>query len=233
MFFSNHFLLTGGPRTIMSKQQGFTLTELLIALVLLGVIASFAIPKVLKATADQKTAAVVKETAAMLEDAYYGNRLNGDTYATNLYTYIIDDLNYTARNTGALATLTGYPAAAATNCRGVGAAGTTGWVQLPSGAFISGLAGPTAANWHLICIDVDGVNGRNTLGVDEFLGNFINTAQGKAFYWSNAAAASPAGDLGFCDEDDANSGTANAPACAGPNAETADATFDANSKMVG
>jgi prepilin-type N-terminal cleavage/methylation domain-containing protein len=47
---------------------GFTLAELLIALGILGVIATFAIPKILVAQQDTKRKAVLKETMAALQN---------------------------------------------------------------------------------------------------------------------------------------------------------------------
>lgn len=52
------------------KSRGFTLAELLISLAILGVIAVFAIPKVLESSRDSKLNAVARESASMLRDAY-------------------------------------------------------------------------------------------------------------------------------------------------------------------
>lgn len=50
----------------MVHQKAFTLAELLIALAILGVIATFTIPKVLTANQNGTFKAIGKETAAML-----------------------------------------------------------------------------------------------------------------------------------------------------------------------
>ena len=60
----------------MHHDRGFTLAELLIALAILGVIATFAIPKVLNSQQDGKLNAIGKETAAALSEAYQVYRLN-------------------------------------------------------------------------------------------------------------------------------------------------------------
>lgn len=53
-----------------SRQPGFTLAEVLIALALLGVIAAFTIPKILQSQNDSRRLAVAKETMAMISEAY-------------------------------------------------------------------------------------------------------------------------------------------------------------------
>ena len=52
------------------RQKGFTLSELLIALVILGVIATFTIPKVFIAQQNQRFNAIGKEVAGMVSGAY-------------------------------------------------------------------------------------------------------------------------------------------------------------------
>jgi prepilin-type N-terminal cleavage/methylation domain-containing protein len=54
----------------VSRFQGFTLAELLIALAILGVIATFTIPKVLTAQQNQQKIAASKEVIAMLSGVY-------------------------------------------------------------------------------------------------------------------------------------------------------------------
>lgn len=52
--------------THLPSQPGFTLAELLIALAILGVIATFTIPKILQAQQNQEKHAIYKETIAAL-----------------------------------------------------------------------------------------------------------------------------------------------------------------------
>lgn len=50
--------------------SGFTLSELLVSLAVLGLIAAFAIPKVLSAVADSSTKAIGKEAISVISSAY-------------------------------------------------------------------------------------------------------------------------------------------------------------------
>lgn len=58
------------PRMPRNVLNGFTLTELLIALAILSVIATFTIPKILLVQQRQKENAIAKEAAAMVAGAY-------------------------------------------------------------------------------------------------------------------------------------------------------------------
>lgn len=54
----------------LKNVKGFTLAELLISLAILGVIATFVIPKILIAQTNSKYNAIAKESAAMVSGAY-------------------------------------------------------------------------------------------------------------------------------------------------------------------
>jgi prepilin-type N-terminal cleavage/methylation domain-containing protein len=90
-------------KSLMSRKyfSGFTLAELLISLAILGVIAAFAIPKVLQAQQDEKLKSVAKETIAMVSGAYDAYRLsnapNANTGIQNLVSY----MNYVRVQTAA------------------------------------------------------------------------------------------------------------------------------------
>ncbi len=66
-----------------NKRFGFTLAELLIALAILGVIATFSIPKILNGTQNSKNNAIVKEAASMVSGAY-SEYLATHSQATNV-----------------------------------------------------------------------------------------------------------------------------------------------------
>jgi prepilin-type N-terminal cleavage/methylation domain-containing protein len=73
-------------------QSGFTLAELLIALAILGVIATFTIPKILQAQQDSKYNAIAKEDAAAMSAAIQTMRYRGlftdQTSMNTIATYI-------------------------------------------------------------------------------------------------------------------------------------------------
>lgn len=87
-----------------SKQSAFTLAELLIALAILGVIATFTIPKILNSQANGQKTAVFKETIAAYNQALYEGVITGEfttgncaTCAANEYpfnAYIETKINY-------------------------------------------------------------------------------------------------------------------------------------------
>lgn len=80
-------------------QIGFTLAELLIALAILGVIATFTIPKVLNAQADSKFKATAKEAAGIVAEALHQVRLREGITATTTAGTILPYLNYVKQET--------------------------------------------------------------------------------------------------------------------------------------
>jgi len=81
------------------KPSGFTLSELLIALVILGVIATFTIPKVLTSQQDGKYKAMAKETIATVSQAFDVHRLNGNLSGTTKSKDLMQHMNYVKLDT--------------------------------------------------------------------------------------------------------------------------------------
>ena len=76
----------------MKQTPGFSLTELLMALMILSVISTFTIPKVISSQANAKKKAVFKEAIATLNEIFYLGNLKGEI--TNpLNDYIWTKLN--------------------------------------------------------------------------------------------------------------------------------------------
>jgi len=86
----------------MRSSCGFTLAELLLALVILGLIATFTIPKVLTAQQSTQWKSMGKETVGMFSgalDAY--RQANGGLQSTTVFTDLTPYMNYVRRQTSA------------------------------------------------------------------------------------------------------------------------------------
>ena len=79
--------------------RGFTLAELLIALLILRVIAAFTIPKVLLAQQNQSNNAAAKEAAGTISAAYQAYVLQNGTFPTGSIQSFTPYLNYLAVDT--------------------------------------------------------------------------------------------------------------------------------------
>lgn len=84
------------------KASGFTLAELLIALAILGVIATFTIPKVLNSQQDGRYNATAKEFAAALSGAYEMYRRENPVTAATSFNDLTPFLNYVAVKTSGI-----------------------------------------------------------------------------------------------------------------------------------
>jgi prepilin-type N-terminal cleavage/methylation domain-containing protein len=143
--------------------KGFTLAELLIALAILGVIATFTIPKILSSTGTAQFKAVAKETAGTiattLQDYSVTNAITTGTLASSL----MANVNYVSLiTTTGTTTATGLPVSCAT-------AGIT-CLQLHNGAIMQYKAADTFGginntNYVSVNLDPDGTKAGNTSDV--------------------------------------------------------------------
>jgi prepilin-type N-terminal cleavage/methylation domain-containing protein len=78
---------------------GFTLAELLIALTILGVIATFTIPKILSAQQGSAWNSEAKEVAGMITAAYQTHKLNGKLSLSTTAGDLTQYMNYVAVDT--------------------------------------------------------------------------------------------------------------------------------------
>jgi prepilin-type N-terminal cleavage/methylation domain-containing protein len=84
------------------QQNGFTLAELLITLGILGIIATFTIPKILDSSTDTKYNAIAKEAASMITGAYQTYKLNNGANSSMKTTDLTPYMNYIATDTTTL-----------------------------------------------------------------------------------------------------------------------------------
>lgn len=77
-----------------SRNQGFTLAELLISLAILGVIATFTIPKILVTQQNQKHSAIVKEAASMVSGVYSAYKLQNIATSGTSFGDLTPYMNY-------------------------------------------------------------------------------------------------------------------------------------------
>lgn len=83
----------------MRKKLGFTLAELLVALAILGVIATFAIPKVLQSQRNDQHRAAAKEIIAAVSGAYQTYKLSHHPSSNTGIADLTPYLNYVTINT--------------------------------------------------------------------------------------------------------------------------------------
>lgn len=152
------------------KKTAFTLAELLIALAILGVIATFTIPKVLISQQNSTSNAIAKETIAAVSAAYRVYQLERQTSGSTNLTDLTPYLNYVSVDTTSL--VDNHE----TNSTPVDCASTI-CLKLHNGAILYGwsttFAGTSATNAIYYYIDPDGVDGGSTTGPSKALVMFL------------------------------------------------------------
>jgi prepilin-type N-terminal cleavage/methylation domain-containing protein len=132
------------------RMRGFTLSELLIALAILGVIAAFTIPKVLQSQQDKRFNAIAKETAGMITGAYDAYRLNNAVTATTRPADLTPFMNYVRVDTASI--IDYYPGGSSSNCS------ADQCLKLHNGAvlwYLSGVSFGGTANINALYFQVD------------------------------------------------------------------------------
>ena len=77
----------------MGRKSGFTLAEVLIALALLGIVAVFAIPKVLQANQNNTKIALLKESYGLVSQVVYEGTITQQLSLSNAIPYLSGRLN--------------------------------------------------------------------------------------------------------------------------------------------
>jgi len=158
------------PITHQRLSHGFTLAELLICLLILGVIAVFTIPKILSSQQDNRFNAIAKEDASAIAAAYkayvHNNGASSAISLSSLTTY----LNYTAVDTSSL--IDSYPGQTSLNC--------SSWAcyRMANGSILAFDAGQTFGATDDLAIsyfyvDPDGVYSGSTTGNSKSVVFFI------------------------------------------------------------
>lgn len=158
---------------IRRSNKGFTLAELLIALAILGVIATFTVPKILSASANGQNTSVAKEAASMISAAYSTYTLNNTLTTATTAGAITQYFNYVATDTGT--TYTGSAGTALQAC-----SATVVCLKLHNGAILQYDTGETfggtgAANGIVLNLDPDGQGTQGRISFIQFYGGRTTT----------------------------------------------------------
>ena len=147
----------------MMRHKGFTLAELLTALGVLGVIASFSIPKMLYAQELQQRKALLKETVALISQIQYEGVVTGELTANTNTSYFSNRLNALQICTDAAA-------------QGCWTSGYNSGDKNEPGARLANGVEMVGFNWgdnlgagrygNVITIDYNGAKGPNQVGED-------------------------------------------------------------------
>jgi prepilin-type N-terminal cleavage/methylation domain-containing protein len=145
------------------KQHGFTLAELVIAMGLLGVIATFTISKVLVTSQTQRFNAVAKEAVAMVSVAFQQYKMNNSISTSTSLDDLVPYFNYIRKPTsGNIDDVWTY---GNVNCSWVAcyqlASGAIVWWYTNSTATFSGVSSIHAVRLH---VDPDGVANASSTG---------------------------------------------------------------------
>lgn len=201
-------------RSYRDKHPGFTLTEILIALVLVGTIVSFTVPQIISTVERQQSQSRVRSFISAIQGAYYGLRMRQtleerDNYLDNIATR----MNALRWQGGAIPPngANDVPLSTTHACRG-GAGDAThdatppgfstneapGWMLMKNSVVVTGLIGRAETDTLLeqgttrrlvICMDTNSDAGPNRLGRDIFFFNAYHTLSGMAFCFGQSGGA--------------------------------------------
>jgi prepilin-type N-terminal cleavage/methylation domain-containing protein len=158
--------------------KGFTLAELLIALAILGIIATFVIPKIISSQQSGKKQAIFKETIGALSEATYLACINPPDPSMTIYAYYASKLN----------TLKQCPTNA--QAEGCDIIDTEPGFLLHNGASVAGVRDVLGSSDGIV-IDYNGLAGPN-LGGDDRLAIVVNYSSTSAWNVGRCkAGASP------------------------------------------
>lgn len=156
------------------RHSGFTLAELLIALAILGIIATFTIPKILSSQQNGQFNSAAKEAIAAVSEAYYNYKLNASVDASTAMPDLTPFLNYTAVVTTSSLSFDNRPLTGSTDC------GDNNYVclKLHNGGILAyqstkNLGGTDTTNAFWFVFDPEGGYSGSTTGAGKGIQAFI------------------------------------------------------------
>lgn len=186
----------------MPMRNGFTLSELLIALAILGVIAAFTIPKVLSSQQDERKRSTFRETVTALNEILYQGALTGT---------ITKQADFSQAVNAKLNVVRFCPTDASPGCWDSAVQGTGPWAPqvdepgmvLHNGVTIAGIGnGPSEADTFIV--DWNGTAPPNSYGNDQLTMVLCFKMNANCTAWTDATytgrittgTISPGGDAG-------------------------------------
>jgi len=154
----------------MRSFKGFTLAELLISLAILGVIATFTIPKIIGAAGSGQNTAIAKEAASMVAGAMSTYQLNNSLSTATTGGAFTPYMNYVAVDQ-ATAT-TSFTCSATVPCLKLH---NGGYLQYGTGAF--GSAATTTTDAIVFNVDPDGVGTQTAASFIQYYNGRLTTGQ--------------------------------------------------------
>ncbi len=159
-------------QTGRGQKSGFTLAELLISLAILGVIATFTIPKILTTQQNGQRIAVFKETYATLSQVVYEGYQKGDVSTSTYATHILSNVNALRVCTSNSFTEGCWTQ---TDSSPFNERGQRGFI-LPNGATVAGFE--NGFNTDAFLVDWNGTIGPNIEGDDQIYLFLCSNSQG-------------------------------------------------------
>ena len=183
---------------IRRSQKGFTLAELLIALAILGVIATFTIPKILSSSANGQNTAIAKEAAGMISAAFSTYTLNNTLTTGTTAGALTQYFNYVSTDTA-----TAYTAGVSGDTAMSTCSATLICLKLHNGGVLQystaqtfGSSLSTAA--VTFALDPDGMGTRgNIVFVQQYGGRTTTNGQDAVFTTSAAGVTNQATDPSY------------------------------------
>lgn len=144
----------------LGRAKGFTLAELLIALAILGEIATFTIPKIIASQQNGQRNAQMKETVATIAAAYQQAQLSGIVTSSTRLQHLTPYMNYASVDTSA--TIDDHVGFGSLSCNG-----GVPCYRLHSGALLmdrAGFGGTATTNAMVMHLDMEGNYSGSTTG---------------------------------------------------------------------